>query len=232
MWRSCLDSAVLGIRCDNIFLYFMFFAYICKSIFGLWNNSQIKDMIQDINEYKRFVHQLRMNNDVRIFLNSDTDHAIVVLSEIFSQSQDTIRIFASNLCRTVGSSPSYIASLSEFIERGGKVRILLNDYKEELAKDSNLYKRLAYHKSLGKDVIIKTTTAKPYRTSDASKKEVHFTVGDEKSYRMETDIESRTAECSMNNPEVASMLVTFFDNLFANQENNEVDILKLFGYDK
>jgi hypothetical protein len=175
---------------------------------------------------------LSEKSDSRIFLNKGADHALIVLERIFKQSSDTVRIFAGNLCLTVGNKPEYILALSDFIERGGKVRIMLNDYNEDLAKDSNLYMRLAYYKSKGSDIIIKKTTAKPYLESDPDQKEVHFTVGDNKAYRMETDIKQRAAQCSMNRPETAAMAAEFFDGLFNGSESTEIDILSMFGYNE
>ena len=185
-----------------------------------------------LSDYKDFVKQLSLNEDGRIFLNSDPDHAVVVAEQIFRQSKEEVRIFAKNLCRTIGNAPEYISAISDFIERGGKVRILLNGYEEECAKVSNLYKRLAYYKSLGKDIIVKTTNAIPFRSDDEEQNEIHFTVGDKKAYRIETNTEQRSAECSMNNVDIATNTAEFFDELFNNPKATEVNILKLFGYDE
>lgn len=187
---------------------------------------------KELAEYKDFVKQLSLNEDGRIFLNSDTGHAVVVAEQIFRQSKEEVRIFAKNLCRTIGNTPEYISALSDFIERGGKVRILLNGYEEECAKVSNLYKRLAYYKSLGNDIIVKTTNAIPFRSDDEEQKEIHFTVGDKKAYRIETDTEQRSAECSMNNVDIATNTAEFFDELFNKPEAKEINILNLFGYDE
>ncbi len=187
---------------------------------------------EELVEYKRFVKQLGENNDGRIFLNSDPDHAVVVTEQIFRQSKEEVRVFAKNLCRTIGNTPEYISALSDFIEKGGKVRILLNGYEEGCAKGSNLYKRLAYYKSQGKDIIVKTTTAIPYRADDEEQKEIHFTIGDKKAYRIEIDTECRSAECSMNNVDIATKMADFFDELFDKPDTNEVNILNLFGYDE
>lgn len=187
---------------------------------------------KELVEYKRFVKQLSENNDGRIFLNSDPDHAVVVAGQIFRQSKEEVRIFAKNLCRTIGNEPEYISALSDFIERGGKVRILLNGYEEECAKNSNLYKRLAYYKSQGSDIIVKTTTAIPYRSNDEEQKEIHFTIGDKNAYRIETNTEQRSAECSMNNVDIATNTANFFDELFSKSDTKEVNILSLFGYDE
>lgn len=189
-------------------------------------------MTEEIAKYKEFVKQLSDNNDGRVFLNSSSDHAVVVATQIFRRSHDMVRIFAKNLCRTIGNDPEYIAALSDFIERGGKVRILLNGYEESYAISSNLYKRLAYYKNLGKDIVIKTTDAKPYLTLDKDKKEVHFTVGDTTSYRIEMDIENRTAQCSMNNQQVAKVVADFFDAQFASDSTQVINLLNLFGYDE
>ena len=187
---------------------------------------------KELAKYREFVRTLSAKSDGRIFLNSDPQHAVIVFEQIFDQSQEIMRIFAGNLTRTVGNDPAYITALSDFVERGGTIKILLNNYNEDLARKSNLYKRLAYYKSMGKDIVVKKTTAKPYRTSDAEQKEIHFTVGDRKAYRIETNIESRTAECSMDSPEIASITADFFDQLFDREDSVEIDLLRLFEYDE
>lgn len=189
-------------------------------------------MKDELTEYREFIQMLSEKSDSRIFLNKGPEHAKIVLEQIFRQSKEIVRIFAGNLTRIVGDDPAYISALSDFVERGGKVRILLNDYKEELAKESNLYMRLAYFKHLDKDIIVKTTTAKPYRTTDPEQKEIHFTTGDDKAYRIGTDIESRTAEGSMNNPEEVAKMANFFDKLFDREDSIEVNIPRLFAYNE
>lgn len=179
-------------------------------------------------EYKKFVTLLAKNKENRVFLNSDEDHALDVLVEIFQLSQKKVRIFAGCLCQHVGNQPEYIVALSEFLERGGELEVLLSAYDEQSAKNSNLYKRLAYYKSEGKPIVVKQTTIKPYLSNDPEKKEVHFTVGDDVAYRMEMDVQKRTAECNLNNPIAAKIIADFFDNLFVKEESVEVNLIKLF----
>ena len=179
--------------------------------------------------YEKFLQTVADKGENRTFLNSNEDHAVSVLVKIFQTSQSTLRIFAGCLCEHVGNQPAYIIALSEFIERGGKLYILLNAFDENKAKVSNLYKRLAYYKSQGKPIFVKKTPARPYLTNDPEKKEVHFTVGDEKAYRIETDVEKRTAECNFNNPVLASDTALFFDSLFKRADTEEIDIIKLFN---
>ena len=84
--------------------------------------------MKNISEYKVFVHTLARNSEDRIFLNSDEDKAIVVLVQLIQNAQQELRIFAGNLCNLIGDNSDYIIAISEFIERGGTVRILLNAY--------------------------------------------------------------------------------------------------------
>ena len=189
-------------------------------------------MPDDIMKYKEFVKWLSDNDDDRIFLNSSQEHAVVVISQIFRRSSDTVRVYAKNLCQTIGNKPDYINALSDFVERNGHVRILLNGYNDGCAKESDLYRRLAYYKSKGKDIIVKTTTEKPYFSNDKAQNEIHFTIGDSSSYRIETDIEKQTAKCSMNRPETAKNFADFFDKMFGKNITKEVDLLKLFNYAK
>ena len=219
---------------DNLFLLLLEFLDMPFLTYCIVTTKQIdtsiKSMTEELLKYKEFVQMLSDNSDTRVFLNKGEKHALVVLERIFRRSSKTVRIFAGNLCRTVGKEADYIAALSDFIDRGGRVRILLNDFDENLAKESDLYKRLAYFKHLGKDIIVKTTKAKPYQEGDPDQKEIHFTVGDEIAYRIETDIKQRSAQCCMNGIDTANMTVEFFDGLFDSEESKEVDLLTMFGY--
>lgn len=186
-------------------------------------------MIQD--KYKEFIASIVKSGENRTFLNSDESHALAVLVQLFQIAQREIRIFAGCLCKHVGDQPEYIVALSEFIERGGTLHILLNKYDKDCARTSNLYKRLAYYKSKGYPIVIKKTALRPYRTEDPDKKEVHFTVGDECAYRIETDVDKRTAECNFANPVLGKQTAAFFDSLFERSDSEEIDITKLFDND-
>lgn len=181
-----------------------------------------------MDKYKQFIADLANHKIDRVFLNSDEEHALAVLVQLFQIAQKEVRIFAGNLCHHVGNKQEYIVALSEFLERGGILHILLNNYDEAIAKTSNLYKRLAYYKAKKMPIVIKETKARPYLTNDQEKKEVHFTVGDYSAYRIETDIENRTAECNFNNPIIAKQTADFFDKIFNQPNSTEINLEKLF----
>lgn len=179
-----------------------------------------------MSEYRFFVHNLAINNVNQVFLNSDAGKMLDVYSEIFANSRESVRIFAGNLCNDSMDSSDYIEALSDFIERKGNLRILLNNFDIDVAKKTNLYKRLAYYKAEGADIQIKSTPAKPYILVGNGDKRinVHFAVGDNVSYRLENDTENRTAICNMSDPETASKYADIFDKIFSNDSSKTVDL--------
>ncbi len=180
-------------------------------------------------KYRQFVSDLAQNDVNEIFMNTDADHALEVFVNIFNNSKTEVRILAGSLSSSLANKPEYIAALSQFIERGGKLFILLNDYKEHKAKESNLLKRLAFYILQGKPIIIATTDIKPFFTDDKEKNGVHFTVGDGKSFRIETHTENRSAICNFNDSSMGSNLVKLYEKI--SQSSKSFDLIKLFNID-
>lgn len=178
-------------------------------------------------KYREFVSNLAKQKIDNTFINSDEEHALEVFVNLFQIANSNVRIFAKNLCSDVSNKPEYVEKLSDFIEKGGNVDILVNGYNKDESINSNLFKRLAYYKSIGKSIVIKSTNVKPHYKADPDKKEIHFTVIDNCAYRIETDIEKRTANCNFNNEGVAKGLVHFFESTF--NESVEIDIVELFN---
>lgn len=181
--------------------------------------------IMNIETYKKFIKELAENNVDRIFLNSDEEKACAVLVQLINLSNNKLCIFAGSLTnKKVGDSEEYIKAITGFIERGGSVEILLNDYNEITAMSSNIFKRLAYYAQEGKPIKIKKTKVKPYRTGDSDKNGIHFTVGDSKSYRVETNTKERTAGGNFNSSAVAEVYESFFKKIFNRSDSIDIDL--------
>ena len=179
-----------------------------------------------MNTYKCFVHNLAEQQINKVFLNSDNDKMLSVFQEMFDHSSTEFRIFAGNLCNEVTGSKEYIESVSNFIEKKGYLYILLNKFRQEQAVNHNLYKRLAYYQSLGEyHILIKSTTTQiAYKDKSA-----HLAIGDRCSYRIETDIEKRTAICNMADSDYSEKLVSFFFTVFNDPANLVIDLVKIFN---
>jgi len=181
-------------------------------------------------KYREFVSDLARNNVNKVFMNTDADHALEVFINIFNSSKTEIKILAGSLSSSLSNKPEYITALGQFIERGGKLEILLNSFDSSKATESNLLKRLAYYVLQNKPITIATTGIKPYFTDDTEKNGVHFTIGDGVAYRIETHTEKRTAICNFNDPEMGKHLVELFNKILLTSEN--FDLMKFFKIDE
>lgn len=179
-------------------------------------------------EYKEFVHLQALSKTGLNFLNSDEDKMKTVYIEMLNNATSEFRIFAGTLACDVTNSSEFIETLSDYIERGGFLHILLNNYQEDVVLQSQLFKRLAYYQSQNKEVIVKRSIDHPYIKTQEGPKNVHFALGDKTSYRVETDIIKRTAICNMNNPELTTKYALFFDELFDKPESTEINLVQLF----
>ncbi|GAB6394135.1 MAG: hypothetical protein MdMp024_0447 [Bacteroidales bacterium] len=181
-----------------------------------------------MSEYKDLIENLARECVDRRFLNKDNDHAEDVFSVMFKHAETSLRIFARNLCNEVANSVGYISSISDFIEKGGMVRILLNEYDPTKASESNLFKRLAYYVLDKKDIRLKRCSIKLHFKNDPDQKDVHFTIADKCGYRIETDIIKRTADVNFNDPTLAKKYADYFDELFQSESSSEIDLITLF----
>lgn len=152
----------------------------------------------------------------------------VVFDLMFHQSKEEFRIFAGNLCNQTTDSPMYIEAMSDYIESGGKLRILLNSFEEGKAFESKLFRRLYMYKSQGKDIEIRKTNQRPFITKDGKNVDVHFSVGDKECYRMEDDVDKRTAICNMHDPEMAQKIAELFDEIYNNHHLGDINLKPIF----
>lgn len=180
-------------------------------------------------EYLNYVKSLADNTVDKIFMNNDGENMVIVVSEMLAHAHDEFRIFAGCLLDDYSNSDTYVQAVSDYIEKGGALRVLLNKYDESKIQYSPLFTRLAYYKSYGKDIVVKSTQDKPYIIIKSVKKFVHFAIGDRVSYRLETDPDKRTAICNMNAPIVASKYADFFDGIFEDDRSVEIELVSLFN---
>lgn len=173
--------------------------------------------MDSILEYKNRIHGFSEKNENRVFMSADEQRALAVFVELFNRAQQRIRLFSGALLNSeVSNDPQFVEAISNFLERkSAKLEVLLNKADEEAMKESPLFKRLAYYQSIGADVVIRKTNKKLiFKRTEQDKKECHFCVCDESSFRLEFDIERRASMCNFNDPVVARKLISLFDEMF------------------
>lgn len=179
-----------------------------------------------MDNYIKYIENLVLNNEPIIFQNSSSEHASAVMSSIFKYSKERVRILAGSLCGDVSSDEKYIQELRMFLNRNGKIQILLDDFNGKLNPAVANVLSDAYFFNPNQ-VEIRQTDKKV--TNSANNQNIHFTVGDKKMFRLEEDTVKYFAKCSFNSPEISSILISSFDALFLSAVNKPVSVASLQG---
>ncbi len=163
-------------------------------------------------DYERAVSFLAQKKENFPFPNKGADHAAVVVSNILKYAQESVRMFSGALEGEVAQNKNVIKELVKFVERGGKLKILI---EREPSENSPLFNRVKELEKAYNTTIIKNA---PQEFIDEMRKifgEIyHFIVADGKSFRIETDTNDYKAICNFNDPEIAESLERLFDKYY------------------
>ncbi len=160
--------------------------------------------------YAEKIFGLAKNKTNELFYNSSTDHAIIVHQAIAQNATDYIYIFSSSMCTEVSNNQQYCEYIENFLagNKDRKIKVVLTDYNSEfpskpIAKVFARYSDQVEIKQFAGFITYKDS-------------HVHFTVSDDRAFRLETDIENQMAFGNFNSPNQAKDLKFIFDKVFLN----------------
>jgi hypothetical protein len=158
--------------------------------------------------YIDYVESLAISGEDENFFNSGPNHAAVVMSRIFKYSKDVVRIFCGGFTGAVSNDPDYLLYLEGFLQRGGKLKILA---ERNLSNDESLsiFKVLKKYKD-NVEMFVTNLTVIMNSTDQA----IHFTIGDQKMLRIETDTNNYAAQVNFGNSKSAETFIKLFDGMF------------------
>lgn len=180
-------------------------------------------------DYSEYISTLRTKRQNRVFMNSDSEKRKTVYRELLKSANSNLRFFAGNLCDEITNSEEFVEGISDFIEKNGKLEIILNKYDEDLIKKSNLYKRIAFYSAQHCAVSVKKTSIAVSIKNNDMETPAHFAVADLLAYRLEVDIDKRIAICNMNDGVFAQKLVETFEQISSSSQTTTVDLVELFS---
>lgn len=166
-------------------------------------------------EYEEYIKNLSDNNSSDIFYNSSPRHAQIVLTKIIEKTQKHLCIYCGNMTTfEIFDNPDYLNALKNYLNKENvQVEILLSDYQDAFFK-KDIYKLLYEHKD---KVVLKKTWNKDEIKFDNNP--IHFTLSDDKTYRLETDIEKKIAIGNFNDAKTVEVLKGTFYEYFKVSEN-------------
>lgn len=157
--------------------------------------------------YKKEIFELAKNQEDKIFYNSSEKHAAIVHQAIASSAKKYICIYSSCLCTEISNNDEYCRYIDEFLSKDKErtIRIILTDYscdfaQKPIAKVLKKYPDQVSIKKFEGSVVY-------------NNQQIHFTIADDRMFRLETDIKQHLAYGNFNAPDNVMTLKTLFDKI-------------------
>lgn len=155
-----------------------------------------------------------------LFHNEGNAHAKIILENLFRNADSHIRIAANTLNNEVVNSSEYMDAMKCFLDKDNtRLDIIVTQIprKGDVNMDDSLYGLLLNHHAYNDGrITVKSGEGKSFRDKDGER--VNFCTGDDMMFRLEDNIEARTAVANFNNPDTTRTLINTFDGVFNNIE--------------
>jgi len=158
--------------------------------------------------YAEDIFRLAKGPEDKVFYNSSAEHAVIVHQALVKYATEYIYIFSSSMCSEISNNGEYIDYMREFLDGDAnrKIHIVLTDYNESF-KAKPIAQLLAAYPS---QVAIKQFGGKILYNGQPA----HFTVTDDRAFRLETNIKEHMAFGNFNAPEQAKPMRDTFEKIF------------------
>lgn len=156
--------------------------------------------------YDKFVENLAKNHVAQVFTNQSSSHALSILRNVFKYADKEVNIFSGTLDSCVYNDKELISAAENFLKtKHGIVRVLLQGDVAHSRKDvENDFLHVIL--SLGGDIKL-AQDDNPLKNVDN-----HFLVADSKAYRVELDVNERSAVCNFNDESLGTQLKNVFNS--------------------
>jgi hypothetical protein len=162
--------------------------------------------------YRSYIKGLARENSDSVFFNSGVEYGSLVLSTMFENAQQSVKIYTARLDDVTLQQQECQTALKAFLSKGGHLDVLLQKQKMPMEKEPPIFNLINYYAFLYPDHIsVKQHGKKLIRPNTET--ELFFAIADQKMYRVQENPESLTASCNFNDPERTLSLAGFFDDL-------------------
>jgi hypothetical protein len=168
---------------------------------------------EDLSSFKKAVTTLARKQENFIFDHNGKKQSSIVMGTIFKYSKSIVKMFVGDLNGSVSDNEYYLSNLRHFIERGGKVKVLIQSIND--AHPSAVYHLLDMYSGFNENIEIIPTNIE---LIDNEENRFHFTIGDNKMFRIEDDTENYSGFASFNAPSVVSRLDELFEEIFSEEK--------------
>lgn len=171
-------------------------------------NSIMNTAMEDLKGYENFLRKLAENDSSTIISNGGKDHAVILYSVLFDNTDKEVRIFCQSGNSEVWQDPVFIEALDKFLEKPG------TDLKVLTAGEPSLASRWTDKGNV--DAFHIQEADKELIYTHFRNRKCNFAVFDKKRYRYEFNCDEFKAYGSFNAPEDSNEMAEMFDAAFVN----------------
>lgn len=169
-------------------------------------------MCENKTVYAQKIFGLAKERKNELFYNSSMEHAIIVHQAIAQNAENYIYIYSSSMCTEVSNNPQYCDCIDKFLETDSnrKIKVVLTDYDSQFPEKPIA---MVFAKHADQVEVRQFGGFVDYKGNH-----VHFTVSDDRAFRLETDIDKQMAFGNFNSPDQAIDLRSVFEKVFESSE--------------
>jgi hypothetical protein len=171
-------------------------------------------------DYATNIERLASGKINEIFYNSCEAHALIVLKNLIRNAESYVKSLCGNMCSEISNDEEYLNIVENFLRNNpqGKFSILFDSYEEGFL-EKPIAKLLSKFSSQVEIRQLKSGRIM-YQGSP-----IHFSVSDDRAFRIETDIEKKMAWGNYNDIGKANVFSSVFDKFFEDKYSDTI-ILK------
>ena len=168
--------------------------------------------------YADVIFKLAEEKKNEIFYNSSAEHAAIVHQALVKTATEYMYIFSNSMCTEISNNRDYCDLVRAFLKenKNRQIKIVLTDYSEEFTQKP-IAKLLA---EFPLQVSIKKYPGEVFFKG----KPVHFTVTDDRAFRLETDIDNHMAFGNFNSPDQAKAMKEVFEKVFQSKLSSSIGL--------
>ena len=194
----------------------------------LRNTQEAKDMAFT-EKIKRMVTLI--NSEEESYLRTTgLRQAITSIAQLVSVSNSELSLLVGNIQSQQNNNDEVVSALNDYLDRGGKLRILFYNAKDDDLLNSSLCACLSRLKSDSKDIEIKRLSLIPRLLSDNQKQRFNMYLFDNKSARIELQSNYSVGQLWLHNASVALSYKDIFEKHWLSNDNVIIDLCGMFGY--
>lgn len=167
-----------------------------------------RDYIED---FKKDIDEKAREGAIEEISHSGEEESAIILGTIFKYAKERVRMYVGDFNGKISNNEYYLEQVTNFLEDGKRLDVIVKNLHSK--NPSDVYNKISLYDSFSDNVnLIHADITLPKEDE-----EIHFTIGDDKLYRIELDIDNYFGVACFNDRDRAVNLSNIFDKAIEEQ---------------